>query len=441
MMKKIIMFMIAVATMTVYAQETKSDEAKQAPAVENSLTGIKINGMLRLRPEVKANNNFVAGQPNNLEFVGSKLWLTVSKEFKDGSKMLVTIQDARVFGDEQNGASGLSTANETQALDVREAYVDLANFLGSPLNLQIGRQKLIYGDQRLIGGLDWTNVGRSFDAARLKWDTKTNSLHAWAAILTEDNSNDLKNWNGNNSREQYLSSLYNTYKGINNLFLDTYYINKTDQLNNYYLHTLGLRITNRTNKGKASGDFDYTLEAAYQLGDKNKNTKISAYAAALALGYKIGLGVPVRLGAEFDIASGDKDATDNKYETFANLVPTNHLYYGQADLISWQNMLAGNFNLTFFFTKAFSTKVAYWYLSRLTEKDAWYNVGGGVASALSTNTEKELAHEIDVTLKYKAREYLFFGAGYSIALRGKALKDDGRNGDFHFAYISSTVKF
>lgn len=430
---------------SVFAQETKvNNEETVAPATSSA--PVSISGMYRIRPEYKGNTGFTAGQPQNLEFVGSKLWVTLSKEFSDKTKVLVTIQDARVFGDENNGASGLSTANETQALDVREAYTDLANFLGLPVNLQLGRQKLNYGDQRLIGGLDWTNIGRSFDAARLKWDTKQNSLHAWAAILTEDNSNDLQNWAGNNSKEQYLGSLYNTYKGFGSILLDTYYINKTDQLSGYYLHTLGLRLTNRTQKGKTpeGTSVDYTLEGAYQLGDNKStgtNKKIGAWAVSAGGGFTFNPGVKTRIGLEVDAASGDTDSTDDKVQTFANLVPTNHLHYGQADLISWQNMLAGSLNATLFFTKTFSTKLAYWYISRLTETDAWYNVGGGLASTLGTSTEKELAHEIDLTLKYQARDYLTFDAGYSLALRGKALKDVNKNGDYHFAFLSTTIKF
>jgi len=35
-------------------------------------------------------------------------------------------------------------------------------------SLKIGRQELIYGDERLIGAFGWNNIGRVFDAAKLR---------------------------------------------------------------------------------------------------------------------------------------------------------------------------------------------------------------------------------------------------------------------------------
>ena len=33
----------------------------------------------------------------------------------------------------------------------------------------MGRQELIYGEERLIGAFGWNNIGRAFDAAKLRW--------------------------------------------------------------------------------------------------------------------------------------------------------------------------------------------------------------------------------------------------------------------------------
>jgi hypothetical protein len=50
-------------------------------------------------------------------------------------------------------------------IDLHQAYITLGNHKEFPLSLKIGRQELIYGDERLIGAFGWNNIGRVFDAA------------------------------------------------------------------------------------------------------------------------------------------------------------------------------------------------------------------------------------------------------------------------------------
>src|SRR5262249_25084906 len=61
-------------------------------------------------------------------------------------------------------------------IDLYQAYVTVGNPKEFPLSLKIGRQELIYGDERLIGASDWNNLGRSLDAAKVRWQNE------WAAV-------------------------------------------------------------------------------------------------------------------------------------------------------------------------------------------------------------------------------------------------------------------
>ncbi|MGL1386193.1 alginate export family protein, partial [Vibrio parahaemolyticus] len=60
-------------------------------------------------------------------------------------------------------------------LDVRQVYVEFGAKT-SGWNFRAGRQELIYGEERLVGASNWGNVGRSFDAARLSYMTKSARL-------------------------------------------------------------------------------------------------------------------------------------------------------------------------------------------------------------------------------------------------------------------------
>ena len=48
--------------------------------------------------------------------------------------------------------------------------VTLGNPKEFPVTLKVGRQELSYGDERLVGAFDWNNIGRVFDAAKLRYE-------------------------------------------------------------------------------------------------------------------------------------------------------------------------------------------------------------------------------------------------------------------------------
>src|SRR6185295_645921 len=65
----------------------------------------------------------------------------------------------------------------------------------------------------------------------------------------------------------------------------------------------------------------------------------SAWMAIVQGGYTFAdaWGTP-RLGLEYAYGSGDSNPTDGKHETFENLFPTNHKFYGYMDFVSLQNI-------------------------------------------------------------------------------------------------------
>jgi len=102
----------------------------------------------------------------------------------------------------------------------------------------------------------------------------------------------------------------------------------------------------KSNPGEI-GNFDYTLEGAGQLGNFRdpragapaRRLDHQAYMVVAQAGYTFaGAWAKPRLGVEYAHGSGDKDPRDGKHETFDNLFPTNHKFYGYMDFISLQNI-------------------------------------------------------------------------------------------------------
>jgi len=131
-------------------------------------------GQLRTRTEFR--NGY-----GTLESLGNKPALLTSQRSRlnigyRSSRVVfqVSLQDVRVWGAD---ASTISSADGSR-LGVHEAFgeIILANARDSSckrsaleyFSIRIGRQELVYDDQRLLGNLDWLQQGRRHDAVVLK---------------------------------------------------------------------------------------------------------------------------------------------------------------------------------------------------------------------------------------------------------------------------------
>src|SRR5262249_48046695 len=77
------------------------------------------------------------------------------------------MQDATAFGDDRKPSP------DNDHFTLRQLWVSLGNPQEFPVVAKVGRQELIYGDQRFIGVADWLNFGRSYDAAKLRYQTSS----------------------------------------------------------------------------------------------------------------------------------------------------------------------------------------------------------------------------------------------------------------------------
>lgn len=473
---------IAIAAETNAAESNSTTAAarnERIDALLKALEGVDLFGEFRVRPEWQYNYSF---DRDNLtctgsickttddarEFTGMRTQLGVDVKPGGTFSGRLVLQDARVWGAERGSDTGLATANDDtrQSFDVREAWLEGR---AGAFAAQAGRLTFKYGDQRLVGPLEWTNVGRSLDGVRLKYETPAVKSHIWGTALAEQDSDSSGNTSGVGARnldldDAYFVGWYNTLTLHEHVQAEPYYLGRyfsyvqrtqpimrSDSVvasggvpiitsedrsrDRDRLHTLGLRLTNRTvDEGKrAPGVFDYTLEYAHQSGrtgrvlaplwdqarviatmpaqffDATNNpcrvfdsaqqpdgstvsgcrlyTERERY-DAFAFAAEAGLTFAefVRLAIEYDVGSGDPSRVDGAVATFNNLFHTNHLHYGQADQISWQNMRAGAVKLGLDLGAGGRVKLAYWRVDKHRAQDAWYKVAGGGASGATVAT-------------------------------------------------------
>src|SRR5262245_23007192 len=92
------------------------------------------------------------------------------------------LQDARVLGNTDAAFVGPGQP-ALPSLAPYEAYVDAHSRTGRRLFLRIGRQKVVWGDGRLIGANDWSPTGRSLDAVRFGIQIGDFDLEAMGVLL------------------------------------------------------------------------------------------------------------------------------------------------------------------------------------------------------------------------------------------------------------------
>ena len=408
-------------------------------AVPASAGDVTFSGQYRVRGEFTQSNDYNdATTPDSDDFWTQRVRLTANAKATDDVSAKITIQDTRVFGSGLiTGVDGLDTTyfdtdsnRGANGFAVHEAYLNANNIFGTPVNFRVGRQELVYGDERLVGAFGWGNHGRAFDAFKFTYNTDAVSIDAFTATTDEAMTFSVDTTSGAvsvpnrpfSNDDHTFSGVYATLKQlIPNNTLDVYLFHSFDgdQMTRF---TAGARL-----KGSAAG-VDYTVELPYQFGDQDVATSIGAWAFAAKAGYTLPTPMNVRVGAEYDNGSGDDNALDDKAEAFANLYPTNHMHFGIGDVInSWTNTMAWSVNASADLNEKTKLSVAYWDYTK---------------NEVAAGAPDDLGSEIDAIVTHKYNNAVTVEAGLAHFSPGDATSGVGNPNDpREWAYLQITGNF
>jgi hypothetical protein len=373
-------------------------------------------------------------------------------------------QDSREWLSDRTDTPGVLGAEGDDPFDLRQAYIEIADYSQSPWGFKLGRQVLSYGDERLIGGFEWNNISRTFDAAKLTYKSGPLTVDAFASSVVQParsgmNMSDF--YNGNETRrEQLFSGIYasTTAWGPQTTDLFVLHLHEEQPVTSTNFFTIGTRIKSKpgafasapVSDGKSTPaapkpvGFDYEFEGAYQTGEV-RGRDLSAFAIHAGAGYTFDTPWMPRVGVAYNYGSGDGDPTDGDVETFQNLFPTNHKFYGQMDVFAWQNMHNLELNWKFTPTKKLTVKGelhAFWLA---TTDDSWYRANGVATVRPLTPVARAASNyagaEADIAVSYALSKNVNLEGGYSHFFAGDYLSDTGASDDANFAYFQTTITF
>jgi hypothetical protein len=350
-------------------------------------------------------------------------------------RFAVQLQDARTF----DKTSGGTTVPYRDTLDVRLAYADVGS---GGTTIRAGRQELAFGEQRLIGHLNWTNDARSFDGVRATVARKPFKFDVFAAsVVTIQPDAFNESGHGNWLYGFYGSSTalvpaatvepYVLFRRSEGLALETGGTGDIQQV------TVGARWA-----GALRRSLDYGVEMALQEGSV-ASEDIGAWAGHWTIGRTFsGARTRVRPFAEYNYATGDRDPKDGRRGTFDQLYPTGHDKLGLADQVGWRNIehVRGGVEVKPNMRWQVSGSYHSFWLASAT--DALYNASGtAVVRMTSGAAGRHVGQEADVQTVYTYSPQLQIAAGYAQLLPGEFLKRTTPGESYRFTYVMATYVF
>ncbi len=398
---------------------------------------LTIGGHARARFEAWENFGFNAN--NDDAFLLTRLLVNASYRISETTSAFLELETVHATDrDLPGGRRGI----DVDSFDIQNAYIEstFGDKEAAAVTLTVGRQPLQFGKQRLLSPLPWANNLRSFDGARVTVRSRGWNVDGFYTRLVANDKYDLNDWT---SGTDVFGVYATTEFGVRDrATLDVYYIGvdrNTATFNgttgHEQRHTFGTRINTPV------ADLPVTLDAegAYQTGSVG-GADVNAWFFAAEGVWKLSDGgwkPRVRLG--FDIASGDDDAGGD-VETFNQLFPLGHAFFGFADTVGRQNIIDVSVGVMIQPTERLSLRADLHNLWRASNDDALYNAGGGVVRP-GTAGGSEVGQEIDLTVTYKVTEHLEAQAGVSYLVAGDFIKDSGPDDDITFGYLQLTYSF
>ncbi len=430
---------------------------------------LTISGQIRTRPEYRNGQ----GTPQ-VKDTAAAFFTTQRTRLNIGYsgyryKIYTCLQDVRVWGQDASTINTISAAANTGFM-VHEAWgeislVDTGKVVKN-FTLKIGRQELVYDDQRLLGNLDWLQQARTHDAALLKFNHNGWTAHLSAAF----NQNALRNSNiiYNGVPTGYpagTNGLTSMYKSMQFLYaskelpsgkvsflafkddFSKYHFAATDVKKTTPIYTSGAwsRYTIGGNfLGTVLNKFTVAASAFYQGGQYADGTSLGEHFYSLSVLYNASQKFSFGPGA--DVFSGNNGADPTKkYQRFDPLYGTPHKFYGYMDYFYAANGFGSNGLINYYLKAKYKPKENLY----LTLNAHQFELPNAVTDATGKNLDKALGTEIDLLLNCSITKFINIETGYSMmfststmsSIKVKNVKNAASTSSWAYVMISIRPEF
>ncbi len=386
----------------------------------------------RLRYEARTGNNF--GNAASLENplirtrVGAAFLLT------DWLKISAMGQDARA---PEYGVPAPNTIRDT--MDLHEGYLELFPGGKAFFGATVGRQMVSYGEGRLIGVPQWSNLSRTYDTARFHFLfplARIEFLMVSPVKILPDS------FNVPELGDRVVGAYSTLPRLIRKGTVEAYFLRHDQnrpggftQPGNLGINTFGGRAV-----GPLPWGLKYSLEAVVQNGHTGVLThRGDAWFSNLSRTVKAWR--PLDLSVEYKYASGNSGEDKSRETTFDQLYPANHDKFGHEDLFGWRNLKNLRSLEVFHVTRKIALNMMYdnWWLA--DPHDALYNSSGkSIVVRTKGNAGPHVGQELDGFGTYQSNGWQF-GLGFGHLFAGEFVRNTTPGVNTRYLYVFQSFSF
>lgn len=343
-------------------------------------------------------------------------------------------QDARV---PFYGVPAPNTLRDT--MDLQEAYIKLFDRRDTGFGATFGRSMLDYGESRVIGTPQWSNVARTYDQARLYYRTRTARLE----LLMVSPVKVLPDAFNTPELGERIWGVYNTFTRVwHGASLDAYALRHSQNKIGGWTGTgtLGTDSFGGRLYGPLPYGLAYSFEGIGQTGHLGLVTQ-RAYAWFGGVTQKM---TPwnraLTSSTEYKVASGTKlGATESG--TYDQLAPANHDKFGHIDLFGWRNLKTFKVLESFAILKPLAINVMYTDDWLFSAADSLYNSqGASLALSKKGTAGTHVGQELDSFLTFRHNAHLL-GVGMGHFFAGQFVESTTQHVNPRYMYVFQQYTF
>lgn len=306
-------------------------DAQPAPPAERTAQ-IALFGEIRTRAEFDRPGT--PGASDAFTLLRSRIGATIAAAPR--TTLVLQVQDSRLLG-AGAGAPG-------SELDLHQGYVELATpWRGATLAVRAGRQEIALGNERLVGAVNWSNTGRTFDGARVLVTPAGAGAPRWTATAFAATVEERGARAGAATRaaDHALAGLFAT-RALGAALVEVTLLHDVGGHYRAWDDARRTTLDARLRTGRVLG-VAAELEGAVQVGRQRfvpadgaatHEQDVGAWLAGARLA-----AAPIAAARRatgtlgVDVLSGDASPADGRYTAFATPYASNHAFYGLMDLV------------------------------------------------------------------------------------------------------------
>ncbi|MBS1859791.1 MAG: alginate export family protein [Acidobacteria bacterium] len=434
MKRRIILLAVSVWTLLPAAVLAQAPGGEEADAPRRGRWDERLKFGLELRGRAESGTGFDPNQTGRLYL--NRLRLDASAAPAPWFQLFFQGQDARASG----LGGGVDRSFLGDAFDVHQAYLDLRRS-ETGWRLRVGRQELSLGDERLLGADSyWDAFGQAFDAVRVDFTAARVHAMAFSGFRVEPSRRRLNPFDTASRIAGLSVRIGMPGEGV----LEPYSLWKRggdtvdllDRPGHRDVFAPGIRAQAALPHG-----LDYNVEMVLERGHV-VGEAINAWAGHWELGWKpLGAEFGLRLGLEYNFASGDADPADGRYGTFDDLYPAGFNKYGMADPIAWRNIRYPAIGAEVPLSRRWTLYGAYRHYRLASIRDGLYPGGDRFLVRNPAATTRDVGAQALVSAGYAWLPRWRIYAGYCHLFPGGFLRQSGFETPLTTVYILSSLTF